>query len=489
MRARKSSLLLFSAAALLATGCTPGPVYKRPAVNPPQAYRAPAGVNSTPATAPATAASLGAEQWASVFQDPVLKKLIQEAIHNNYDIRIAAQRILEAQDQLGITRSQQFPAINGSAIYEPTSSFGGGGSSSSGSGGSGSTSSSGGSSSKQTYIAGLSLTGSWNLDFWGYYRQQTVAARNELLATEWAQKVTLNTVIEEVATAYFQLRTLDAELAITQQTVKARRQYLQLTQTLERGGSGTLEDVRLAQESLYQAQAAIPNLQRQVSQQENAISILLGRNPGPISRGSLSVVDWPAPKAVPAGIPSQLLERRPDIEEAEAILRADNANVRVARAALFPHISLSATGGTVSSKLKHLFDASNFGWYASGALAQTVFDAGRLRDNIHLTEAQKQAAVLSYQQTIKQAFAGVSNSLIALRRYREYRVEEQKVAFAAKDATRLSLMRYQAGAASYLEVLTNETTYYTAQLNLAAAREQEAISFVQLYNSLGGGWQ
>lgn len=485
MSARKSALLCFASAALFATGCTPGPVYKRPAVNAPQAYRAPAAVNSTPTTAPATAASLGAEQWASVFQDPVLKSLIQEAIHNNYDLRIAAQRILEAQDQLGITRSQEFPAINGSAIYEPTSSFGGGSSSSGTSG----TSSSSGSSNKQTYIAGLSLTGSWNLDFWGYYRQQTVAARNELLATEWAQKVTLNTVIEQVATAYFQLRTLDAELAITRQTVKARRQYLQLTQTLERGGSGTLEDVRLAQESLYQAQAQIPDLQRQVSQQENAISILLGRNPGPINRSSLSVVNWPAPKAVPAGIPSQLLERRPDIEEAEAILRADNANVRVARAALFPHIALSATGGTVSSKLGKLFDASNFGWYASGTLAQTIFDAGRLRDNIHLTEAQKQAAVLSYQQTIKQAFASVSDALIALQRYREYRVQEQKVAYAAKDATRLSLMRYQAGAASYLEVLTNETTYYTAQLNLAAARDQEAISFVRLYNALGGGWQ
>ncbi len=489
MSVRKPAFLLLSAVTLLAAGCTPGPVYHRPAVNAPEAYRAPVGVDSTPATATATAASLGAEQWAAVFQDPVLKGLIQEAIHNNYDLKIAAQRILEAQDQLGITRSQQFPTVDAAAIYEPTSSFGGSGSSSSGSGGSSSTSNSNGSSSKQHYIGGLSLTGAWNLDFWGYYRQQTVAARDQLLATEWAQKVTLSTVIEEVATAYFQLRTLDAELAITQRTVQARRQYLQLTRTLERGGSGTLEDVRLAQESLYQAQAAIPTLQLQIAQQENAIRILLGRNPGPIARSSLSVVDWPAPKAVPAGIPSQLLERRPDIQEAEAILRADNANIRVARAALFPHISLSATGGTASTHLEDLFNAGSFGWYASGAVAQSVFEGGRLRANIHLTEAQKQAAVLGYQQTIKQAFASVSDSLIALKRYRQYRVQEEKVAFAAKDATRLSLMRYQAGAASYLEVLTNETTYYTAQLNLAAAREQEAISFVQLYNSLGGGWQ
>lgn len=483
MSARKPALLLLSAAALLTVGCTPGPVYKRPAVNAPKAYRAPVGVNSTPANAPATAASLGTQQWASVFHDPVLQHLIREALKNNYDIRIAAQHILEAQDQLGITRSQEFPTINGSAIYEPTSSFGGS------SGGTGSTSKSSSGSSGKNYIGGLSLTGSWNLDFWGYYRQQTVAARNQLLATEWAQRVTVNTIIEEVATAYFQLRTLDAELKITQQTVQARQQSLKLTQTLERGGSGTLEDVRQAQESLYSAQAQIPNLQRQIAQQENAISILLGRNPGPITRGQLSVVNWPNPTAVPAGLPSQLLERRPDIEEAEAILRADNANIRVARAALFPHISLSATGGTVSSHLADLFNASSFGWYASGALAQSIFEGGRLRANIHLTKAQKQAAVLSYQQTIKQAFASVSDALVALRRYREYRSKEEQVAMAAKDATRLSVMRYQAGATSYLEVLTNETTYYNAQLNLAVARDQEAISFVQLYNALGGGWQ
>jgi multidrug efflux system outer membrane protein len=485
MSARKPALILLSVAALVATGCTPGPVYKRPTINMPQAYRAPTGTNSTPANATATTASLGAEQWAAVFHDSVLQGLIREAIRNNYDLKIAAQRILEAQDQLGITRAQEFPTINGSAIYEPTSSFGGG----SNSGGAAGTSNSSSSSSKTSYIGGLAATGSWNLDFWGYYRQQTVAARNQMLATEWAQKVTLNTVIESVAAAYFQLRTLDAELAITRQTVAARQQSLQLTETLERGGSGTLEDVRLAQEALYGAQAEIPDLERQVTQQENAISILLGRNPGPIARGSLSVVDWPAPESVPAGIPSQLLERRPDIEEAEATLRADNADVRVARAALFPHISLSATGGTVSNKLKKLFDANNFGWYASGTLAQTIFDAGALRDNVRLTKAEKQAAVLSYKQTIQQAFANVSDSLVALKRYRQYRVEEAKVAVAAKDGTRLAEMSYKAGAASYLNVLSNETTYYTAELNLAVAREQESIAFVQLYNSLGGGWQ
>ncbi len=484
MMIRRQHALLAAAGLVLLTlaGCTPGPVYKRPAVNVPKSYRAPSGVNTTPRTASAKAVSLGAEKWASVFHDPVLQRLIREALKNNYNLKIAAQRVLEAQDQLGITRSQEFPAITGSAVYQPSSSFGGSGTGSSSSGKTGG-------SGKITYAGALDLSGSWNLDFWGYYRQQTVAARNELLATRWARRVTLDTIIEDVATAYFQLRTLDDDLAITRRTVTARQQSLQLTETLERGGSGTLEDVRQAQESLYQAQAQIPDLQRQITQEENAISTLLGRNPGPVARGKLSQTDWPQPSKVPAGIPSQLLERRPDIEEAEAILRADNANVRVARAELFPQIGLSATGGTASSSLKKLFNASNFAWVASGSLVQAIFEGGRLRNNVKLTEAEKQAAVLSYRQTILQAMQGVSNALVALHRYREYRQKEQKAAAAAKDATRLARMRYQAGATSYLEVLTNDTTYYAAQLNLAAAREQEAISFVRLYNQLGGGWQ
>lgn len=479
--ARKAAWLIVSGFAVLAlVGCTPGPVYKRPKVNVPQAYRAPKGVNTTPKTAAATAKSLGAEKWADVFHDPVLQQLIGEALKNNYNLKIAAQRILQAQDQLGITRSQEFPFITGSAAYQPSSYF-------SSSGGSGSRTTGG--SGKVTYAGALDLSGSWNLDFWGYYRQQTVAARNALLATEWARRVTVDTVIEDVATAYFQLRTLDSDLAITRQTVKARQQSLLLTETLERGGSGTLEAVRQAQESLYQAKAAIPDLERQITQEENAISTLIGHNPEVIARGGLNRVDWPHPSQVPAGIPSQLLERRPDIEEAEAVLRADNANIRVARAALFPQIALSATGGTASSHLKHLFDASNFAWEASGSLVQSIFEGGRLRDTVKLTKAQKQAAVLQYRRTILQAMQGVSDAMVGLHRYREYRQQESKVVFAAKDATRLALMRYRAGATSYLEVLTNETTYYSAELALNTAREQEAISFVQLYNQLGGGWQ
>jgi len=483
MSFRHSTLLASSLAVLLLAGCTVGPKYQRPQVPVPPSYRGGAVVNSTPADAKATAASLGAEKWSTVFQDPVLQKLISEAITNNYDIRIAAQRILEEQDQLGITRAQEYPTLSGGASYNT---IGLPASISKALGGNNNNSNTG---RKNIYAGGLSLSAAWNLDFWGYYRSQTAAARDQLLASTWARRMTIDTVVENVATAYFQLRTLDAELAITRQTVAARKNSLQLTQTLERGGSGTLEDVRQAQESLYQATAQIPDLERQIAQEEDALSILLGRNPGPVLRGNLSSVDWPDPHQVPAGLPLQLLERRPDIEEAEAQLRADNANVDVARARFFPQLSITGNGGTDSSQFKQLFDGSNILWYVTGSLTQSIFDAGSLRNNLHLTQAEKQQQVLTYSQTIQKAFQNVSDSLIALHRYREYRAQEEKYVAAAKDATRLARMRYKGGATSYLEVLTNDITYYQAQISLLTAREQEAISFVQLYSALGGGWQ
>jgi outer membrane protein, multidrug efflux system len=408
--------------------------------------------------------------------------LIREALANNYDVKIAAQRVLEQQDQVGITRSQQFPTVNGGASYYaiglPNSlvkrlNSGGNGKSYSAS---------------SYFSGGFTLSAAWNLDFWGLYRRQTEAARAQLLATEWGRRMTISTVVENVATAYLQLRTLDAELAITRDTLEARKQSLQLTETLEQGGSGTLADVRQAEQLLYTAAAAIPDFERQIEQEENSISILLGRNPGPIIRAA-SEMNWPQPEQLPTGIPSQLLERRPDIQQAEATLIAANANVGVAKAQLFPQLSLSGTGGTASSQLKGLVDGKNLYWYSSGTLTQPIFDAGRLRNNLRLSEAQKQEQVLAYQRTIKQAFQSVSDALIGLEKYREYREQEAKLTASAEDATRLARLRYNGGSTSYLEVLTNDTNYYSAQLNLAVAQEDEALSIVQLYSALGGGWQ
>ncbi len=462
------------ASTLGAIGCMVGPRYQRPSTNTPQAFRGAMAPNISPNTS-----SLGDEKWAEVFQDPTLQRLIQEALANNYDVKIAAQRVLEQQDQVGITRAQQFPTLNGGGTYSaigiPSSLRK-------------RLSSSNSSSASSYYAGGLTLSAAWNLDFWGLYRRQTEAARAQLLATEWGRRMTISTVVENVATAYFQLRTLDAQLEITRQTLAARQQSLQLTQTLEQGGSGTLADVRQAEQLLYTAAAAIPDFERQIEQQENSISILLGRNPGPIIRDP-SEMNWPEPEQVPAGLPSELLERRPDIEQAEAELVAANANVGVARAQMFPQLSLSGAGGLSSSQLKGLVDGKNLYWYASGTLTQPIFDAGRLRNNLRLSQAQKQEEVLTYQRTIKQAFQSVSDALIALQRYREYSEQEAKLTAAAEDATRLARLRYNAGSTSYLEVLTNDTNYYSAQLNLAVAREDESLSMVQLYSALGGGWQ
>jgi outer membrane protein, multidrug efflux system len=471
-------ILCTLASTLCVTGCTVGPRYQRPAANAPQVFRGATTPDINPTLMPT---SLGDEKWAEVFRDPILQQLIREALANNYDAQIAAQHVLEQQDQVGITRAQQFPTVSGGGSYTaiglPSSLVNSINSSRNG----------GGTTAKNFYAGGVTLSAAWNLDFWGLYRRQTEAARAQLLATEWGRRVTIDTVIENVATAYFQLRTLDAELEITRRTLEARKQSLQLTETLEQGGSGTLADVRQAEELLYTAAAAIPDYERQIEQQENSISILMGRNPGPIVRRA-SETDWPDPEQVPAGIPSQLLERRPDIQQAEATLTAANANVGVAKAQLFPQLSLSGTGGTSSSQLEGVVDGKNLYWYATGTLTQTIFDAGRLRNNLRLSEAQKQEDVLTYQRTIKQAFQSVSDALIGLQKYREYREQETKLTASAEDATRLARLRYNGGSTGYLEVLTNDTNYYSAQLTLAVAREDEALSIVQLYSALGGGW-
>ena len=456
-------------------GCTVGPHYARPPVNVPQVYRG--------AMAPdisSNNASLGDEQWAEVFRDPVLQQLIKEALANNYDVRIAAQHVLEQQDQVGITRAQQFPTLSGGGTYDAIGLPDSLKQKLNSAGGTSPTS--------DIFSGGFSLSAAWNLDFWGLYRRQTEAARATLLATEWGRRMTITTVVENVATAYIQLRSLDIELEITKQTLDARQQSLRLTKALEQGGSGTLADVRQSEQLVYAAAAAIPDFERQIQQQEDSISILLGRNPGSIVRDS-SVMNWVEPEAIPAGIPSQLLERRADVREAEAQLIAANANVGAAKAELFPQLSLSAVAGTASSQLKGLLDSKNIYWYATGTLTQPIFDAGKLRNNVRLSEAEKQEQVLDYQKTIKQALQSVSDALIAVQKYREYSVQESALTASAKDATRLAKLQYSGGSTNYVVVLTNDTNYYSAQLTLAAAKENEALSIVELYSALGGGWK
>jgi multidrug efflux system outer membrane protein len=462
------------------SGCKVGPNYKRPIVDTPGAFRGALAPDIAPAS---TQTPLGAEKWNAVFTDPVLQSLIAEALKNNYDVKIAADRVLEQQAQVGITRAGQFPTLSGGGTYDAIGLPSGLLSSLNNN-----NSSSGKSSiSNNMHSAGFTLSAAWNLDFWGLYRRQTEAARANLLATDWARQTTYSALVENVASSYYQLRTLDAELAITSDTLSARRQSLDLTKKLESGGSGTLSDVRQAEQLYFTAQAQIPDLERQIQQQENGLSILLGRDPGPIARGG-STADAPHPAEVPVGLPSELLERRPDIRRAEQLLVEANANIGVAKAQLFPQFSLSATGGTSSNQLKGLVESKNLYYYAYGTVSQQIFDGGKLRNNLRLAKATDQELIDTYRQTIQGALRDVSNALIGYNKSREYRAHQEEVVASARDALRLAKMNYQAGSTSFLEVLTNDASLYSAQLTLQAAEQQEALSLVQLYDVLGGGW-
>ena len=312
--------------------------------------------------------------------------------------------------------------------------------------------------------------------------------RAELLASQWAQRATRVTLVQDVAQAYFQLRSLDAQLEITRSTIKARQDFLQLTQSLEKYGAGSLADTRQAEELLYGAKANLPELRRQIAVQENTISILLGHNPEDIHRG-LDVASQPHPQQVPTGVPSRLLERRPDIQRAEATLIAANARIGVAKAQWVPQISLTSLGGSASSQLQSMFAGKNAYWYAAGSLSEPIFDAGRLRSNYHLSQAQEQEMLLDYQKTILNALKDVSDSLVGYKETRERREQQAALVVSAADAVRLARLRYSGGNTSYLEVLTTDTDLYDAQLQLAQSQEQEAASLVQLYAALGGGWQ
>ena len=450
----------------LLAGCTVGPNYKRPTVNVPTDYR---GV--IPAQ-PATVASLGNEKWWDVYQDPVLTQLIHTALQQNYDVRIAATRVLQAQAQLGIVRANQFPSASvGADIFSQQNAkvsnlF----------------------PAYQVNAGQLNLSVIWNLDFWGKYRRQTEAARAQMLASECGQQAVISSLVANVATAYFQLRALDAELEIAKRTLGSRQQSLQLTQVLETHGSASDLDLSQSEQLVYTASESIPDLERQIQQQENLLSILLGENPGSIPRGR-ALTEQPVPDSVPAGLPSELLERRPDVLEAEANMMAANAQIGVAKAAFFPSIALTGTGGLESNQLSRFISAPSEAWLGALSVAQPIFEGGALRSQLKLSRAQYQETVLAYEQTVQSALEQVSNALIASQKDRQFREQQELLVQATDRSDRLSLILYKQGGASYLQVLTNETNYFSAELNLVQAQLNERLALVQLYQSLGGGWQ
>jgi len=460
----KKFLLL--AIAVLLSGCAVGPNYKRPTVSVPTDYR-----DSMPAQT-AAAPSLGNENWWQVYQDPVLADLIHTALQQNYDVRIAAARVLEAQAQLGITRANQFPSASvGADIFSQQNAK-----------------TSNQFPPYQVNAGQLNLSVIWNLDFWGKYRRQTEAARAQMLASEWGQRAVISSLVANVATAYFQLRALDSEIEISKRTLGSRQQSLQLTKVLETHGSASDLDVSQSEQLVYTASESIPDLERQIRQQENLLSILLGDNPGSISRGQ-ALTEQPVPEAVPAGLPSELLERRPDVRQAEEIIVAANAQIGVAKASFFPSISLTGAGGLESNALNRFINAPSQTWFGALSVAQPVFQAGALRSGLRLTRAQYQEAVLAYQQTVQNSLEQVSNALIAYQKDRDFRGQQELLTQAAERSDQLSLVLYQHGGASYLQVLTNETNYFSAELNLVQAQLNERLALVQLYQALGGGWQ
>jgi multidrug efflux system outer membrane protein len=463
----KKIVFIASLLSVFFVGCAVGPNYKKPAVPAPPEYRgAPPGQSNSPGTA-----SFGDEKWWEAFQDETLRDLIQTALKQNYDVRIAAARILEARAQVGIARADQLPFVSASAsavneripqsVRLP---------------------------SVQTSANQLSLSLAWELDFWGKFRRATESARANLLAQEWAQRQVITSLVGDVAGAYFQLRELDLELEISQQTLASRKDSLRLTQMLADHGATSMLDVRQSEELVYAAAESVPDLERRIEQQENFISILLGENPQSVVRGR-KLVEQPHALEVPAGLPSSLLERRPDIRQAEQQLIAANAQIGVAKADYFPQISLTATGGYQSSALTGLFAGPAGLWTFGGSALQPVFEGGRIRNRVRFAKARTEEANLVYQQTVQQAFRDVSDALVGYRRSQEFRVQQEQLTHSAEEATKLSNMRYKGGATSYLEVLDSNTREFTAQLALAQAQLNELQSLVRIYRALGGGWQ
>jgi len=453
--------------ALASAACTVGPDYKRPIVQVPDAYR-----DSPAAGLPAPgAASLADQKWWEVFDDPVLQELVATAVRQNFDVRIAAARVLQARAQLGVVKADEQPTVDAGAGLArerlPQSA---------------------GLPALQTYAANVQVSAAWELDFWGKFRRATEGARAQLLASEWGQRAVATSLVSQVAGAYFTLRALDLDLDIARRTLTSRRESLRLTEVRAQGGATSLLDVRQAEQLVFGGTAEIASLERQIAQQENFISILLGNNPGNVSRGR-SLTDQPHAPEVPTGVPSALLVRRPDIAQAEQQLIAANANIGVARAAYFPQISLTGAAGWQSTALSALFSGPAGFWTAGAALAQPIFNAGRTRSRVELTTAQRDEATLVYQQTIQQALRDVSDALVAYRKGRDFREQEELLARSASDARRLADLRYQGGATSYLEVLDSDSRLFSAELGLADAQLNELLALVQIYRSLGGGWE
>lgn len=454
-------------AALLLAGCAVGPDYKRPEVQVPSQFR-----GQSP-DVPASEQSIGDLAWWEVFQDDALQELLRTALTANYDLRIAAVRVLDARAQVTINRSFQFPDVTGNASAAYTRIFG----------------DRAPSQFKSTFSPVGTLDLAWELDLWGRLRRATEAARGDLLATEDARRFVMSTLISDMATAYFQLRELDLELEIAKRTLASRQSSLRLVQLRYQGGVAALIDVRQAEVLLYTAAETVPDIERRIEQTENFISLLLGRNPGPVLRGRSTTEQLATvPPAVPAGLPSSLLERRPDVRQAENQLAAATARIGVAKADYFPRVFLTGAAGAGGIRI----DGSWFGPQGIGAIAPQltlpIFNMGRVGAGVDSAEAQALEATIRYEQAVQQAFRETADALIEHRKRREFRIQQGLLVDSLRDAARLADVRYKGGVTSYLEVLDTERQLFDAELALAQAQRDELLAVVRLYRALGGGW-
>lgn len=460
-------------AAISFTGCTVGPNYRRPPVQIPGTFRAP---DPLP---PQTAASLADLKWFEVFKDEKLQELIRTALEQNYDLREAVTRVEQARANLGIVRSEQFPTVAAGAEIQTNR-----------------TSRNAALPLSPAFLPNQNRTFgqatlqllSFEVDIWGRLRRATEASRARLLESDETRKAVVTTLVSQVATSYFTLRELDDQLEIARRTLKVREDSLDLIRQRQAGGVATLLDLRQAEQLVYSARETIPSVEQQIGQMENRISLLLGKNPGPVIRGQ-SLIDQQMPPDVPAGLTSALLERRPDIRAAEQSLVAANAEIGVAKAAYFPQISLTGFLGGQSNQLSGLFAAENRAWNFTPQIAQPLFTGGRLKSNVRLTEALQRGAVVDYERSIQTAFAEVSDSLIAHQRLRESRVQQELLVGALQDRTRLAYIRYRGGVDTLLNALDADRDLFNAELDLSGIRLDELLSVVQFYKALGGGWQ
>ena len=453
-------------------GCALGPDYERPPVEEPGSFRMQQGATLEDVSL----ADLG---WWELFEDENLQAIIRKALVENKDLRIAVARVRESRAHLVATGADQFPRIDGKSSIQRNQT-------------------------SQAVVRQFGFPGnipqipatnqfratvdlSFELDLWGRLRRATEAARADLLAMESARRTIVLTLVSDLAKAYFELQELDAELEFAKRTLKTRQEALDLIRLRKLMGQRSTLDIRRAEQDVARAQAVIPDLERQIGQKEHQLSLLMGRNPTPIVRGA-SLRDHPLPPEVPAGLPSALLERRPDIVEAEQRLIAANAKIGVAKAAFFPQISLTGNFGAQSLQFSDLFVGASRVWSFGPGLTVPLFNAGRNRANLEMSRAQQEQALVSYERTIQQAFREVEDALLAHQKIREVRTEWERLVDLSREALELVKLEYLNGKASYLEVLVARREALNAETALAQTQRNHLLTVVQLYKSLGGGW-